>query len=141
MTQAIEVLDRPQHVEVIDALAELPGFNHRPKEDSGNLIALCAVILIPGDNQQAVMSFCKLDIWVDVGLQPGIALLDGAVMHVVVQIGHHDGDGGQGGEVCRKAGEGQIARGGYIGEINPGIVLARVSPGSTNRGPGCGQVL
>jgi hypothetical protein len=118
---------------MIDHLGELAGLNRLAEEDGGNLVALRTVIFVPGDYQQTVVGFGELNIGIDVGLQPGVALLDGAVMHVVVQIGHHDGDGGQGGEIRGKAGEGQVARGGHVGEIHPGVVLARVSSGGANR--------
>jgi hypothetical protein len=92
------------------------------------------------DDQQAVVRLRKLNIGIYVGLQPGVGLLNGAIVHVVVQVGNYDRDGGQGSEVGGKACEWQVARRGHVGEIHPGIVLARVRPGGANRGPGSRQI-
>jgi len=86
VSQSVQVFQGAQHVEVVDGLGELALLNHRPDEDRGNLITARIVVLVPGHDQKAVVSLGKLDVRIQVLLQPGIALRDGAVMHVVIQI-------------------------------------------------------
>jgi hypothetical protein len=44
------------------------------------------VVFIPVDNEQTVVGLGPLGVAVDIGLGPGIALGDGAIVHIVIQI-------------------------------------------------------
>jgi hypothetical protein len=91
--QPVEVFDGPQYIEMVDSLGELALLHHGTDEDGGNLVVAGVVVFIPGDDQQAVVALRKLDIAAEMLLQPGITLRNGAVMHVVVEIRDHEGDG------------------------------------------------
>ena len=68
----------------------LAGHDHLPNEDRGYAVALAAVVLVEGHDEKAVVGHGPLHVSVQVLLQPGIALLDRAVMHVVVEVGYHE---------------------------------------------------
>jgi hypothetical protein len=75
---------------VIDRLRILAGHDHLPHEDSRYAVALAAIVLVEGHNEQAIVGHGPLHVPVQVLLQPAIALLDRAVVHVVVEVGYHE---------------------------------------------------
>lgn len=133
MRQTVQILKRAQHVEVIDGLRELPLLHHWTNEDGRNLVVAGVVVFIPGHDQQAVVGVGKLNITINVLLQPGIALRDGSVMHIVIEVRDDERERRQRREIRGEAGERLIGCGGNVGEIDPGRVLARIGPGSTDR--------
>jgi hypothetical protein len=75
---------------VIDRLRILAGDDHLPYEDGGYPIALAAIVLVEGHDQKAVVGQSPLYVSVQVLLQPAIALLDRAIVHVVVEVRYHE---------------------------------------------------
>jgi hypothetical protein len=75
---------------VVDQLRILAGHDHLPHEDGGYAVALAAIVLVEGYNEEAVVGHGPLRVSVQVLLQPAIALLDRAVVHVVVEVGYHE---------------------------------------------------
>ena len=75
---------------MVDQLRILAGHDHLPHEDGGYAVPLAAIVLVEGDNEKAVVRRGPLHVTVQVLLQPAIALLDRAVVHVVVEIGYHE---------------------------------------------------
>jgi len=108
MSQAIQILQRAQHVEVIDGLGKLALFHHWPDKDRRNLVAACVVIFVPGNDQQAVVGLGELNVATEVLLQPGVALRDRTVVHVIVEIWIDDGNRWQIGEIGWEAAERQV---------------------------------
>lgn len=132
MSQTVQVLERPQDIEVVDSLGELPLFHHGSNKDRRNLVAAGVVIFVPGHNQEAVVALRKLNIAVEVLLQPRVTLGDGAIVHVVIEIGYDKRERRQSCEVGGKTGKRLVGARGYIGEINPRTMLAGISSGRTN---------
>ena len=68
------------------------GLDHRPGKNCRDLVGRGVVgVLVKGDNEQAVVRFGPLIISVeDVRLEPGIALRDRAVVHVVLLVRHDE---------------------------------------------------
>ena len=75
---------------MVNQLRILAGHDHLSHEDGGYAVALAAIILVEGHNQEAVVGHGPLRVSVQVLLQPAIALLDRAVVHVVVKVGYHE---------------------------------------------------
>jgi hypothetical protein len=75
---------------VVDQLGILAGHDHLPHEDCGYAVALAAIVLVKGHDEKAVVGQGPLHVSGQVLLQPAIALLDRAVVHVVVEIGYHE---------------------------------------------------
>ena len=75
---------------MVDQLRILAGHDHLPHEDGGYAVPLAAIVLVEGDNEKAVVGGGPLHVTVQVLLQPAIALLDRAVVHVVVEVGYHE---------------------------------------------------
>ena len=75
---------------MIDQLRILAGHDHLPHEDGGYAVPLAAIVLVEGDNEKAVVGRGPLHVTLQVLLQPAIALLDRAVVHVVVEAGYHE---------------------------------------------------
>jgi hypothetical protein len=75
---------------VVDRLRILAGRDHRPHEDGGYAVALAAIVLVEGHDEETVVGHGPLRVSVQVLLQPAIALLDRAVVHVVVKVGYHE---------------------------------------------------
>ena len=75
---------------MIYRLRILTGDDHPPYEDGGYPIALAAIVLVEGHDQKAVVCQGPLYVSVQVLLQPAVALLDRAVVHVVVEVGYHE---------------------------------------------------
>lgn len=75
---------------MVDQLRILAGHDHLPNEDRGYAVALGAVVLVEGHDKKAVVGHGPLHIGVQVLLQPAIALLDRAVVHVVVEVRCHE---------------------------------------------------
>ena len=90
---------------MVDGLRKLTLPYHRPNKNRWDLVAAGVVVFIPRHDKQAVVGLGKLNIAVDVLLQPGIARRDRAVMHVVVEIRVDDRNRRQRGEVGREAAE------------------------------------
>ena len=112
---------------MIDVLPILAGIDAGAHENRRHLIVLRTVVLIPSDNQQAVVRLGPLGISINVGLKPGITLLNGAVVHVMDQIGNDDCHGRQGGNVSReKARIGHVVGGRDVTEIDPWVMLTNV---------------
>src|SRR5664280_2774927 len=96
--QAVELLDRAQHVVVGDALLVPAWPHHRSDEECRNSLALVPVVLVVREDQQAVVRRRPPDVPVELRLQPDIALRDRPVVHVVPNLEHdmHDGTIAQG---------------------------------------------
>jgi hypothetical protein len=75
---------------VVDQLRVLAGHDHLPHEDGGYAVALAVIVLVEGYDEEAVVRHSPLHVSVQVLLQPAIALLDRAVVHVVVEVGYHE---------------------------------------------------
>ena len=75
---------------MVDQLRILAGHDHLPHEDGGYAVALAAIVLVEGHDQETVVGHGPLHVSVQVLLQPAIALLDRAVVHVVVEAGYHE---------------------------------------------------
>jgi len=75
---------------MVDQLRILAGHDHLPHEDGRYAVPLAAIVLVEGDNEKAVVGGGPLDVTVQVLLQPAIALLDRAVVHVVVEVRYHE---------------------------------------------------
>jgi hypothetical protein len=75
---------------VVDQLGILAGHDHLSHEDGGYAVALAAIVLVKGHDEKAVVGQGPLHVSGQVLLQPAIALLDRAVVHVVVEIGYHE---------------------------------------------------
>ena len=108
-------------------------------ENRRDVIGLAAVVLVPGEDQQAVVPHRPVRVRADVGPQPGIPGPDAAVVHVVAQVRNHEGHRGKpregsGGE----AGKRKADRAGHVAEIRPRHVLAHVVAGRAHRRPGPG---
>src|SRR5581483_11576758 len=67
-----------------------------------------------------------------ISFQPRVSLLDGAVVHVIEQVGNDPGNGWQLSEVARETGEGQVVRGRIVGEISPWRMLASIFAGGAD---------
>ena len=65
---------------MVDRLGILAGHDHLPHEDGGYAVALAAVVLVKGHNEEAVVGHSPLHVRAQVLLQPAIALLDRTVM-------------------------------------------------------------
>lgn len=125
---------------MVNGFRKLTLLDHRPHKNGCDLVAAGVVVFIPGHDQQAVVGLRKLNVAINMLLQPCIALGDGAVMHIVVQIRIDDGHGGQVRKVRWEAGERLVRGGRYIGEVYPRSMFFRVSAGGANRGSGSRQV-
>jgi hypothetical protein len=75
---------------VVDRLGILAGHDHLSHEDGGYAVALAAIVLVESHNEKAVVRHSPLHVGVQVLFQPAIALLDCAVMHVVIEVGYHE---------------------------------------------------
>jgi hypothetical protein len=75
---------------VIDRLGILAGHDHLSHEDGGYAVALAAIVLVESHNEEAVVRHSPLHVGVQVLFQPGVTLLDRAVVHVVVEVGYHE---------------------------------------------------
>ena len=75
---------------MVNRLDILARHDHRPHKDCGYTVALAAIVLVKSHDEQAVIGHRPLYVSVQMLLQPGIALLDRAIVHVVVQIGYHE---------------------------------------------------
>ena len=75
---------------MVDQLRVLAGHDHLPHEDGGYAVPLAAIVLVEGDNEKAVVGGGPLHVTGQMLLQPAIALLNRAVVHVVVEIGYHE---------------------------------------------------
>jgi len=75
---------------VVDRLRILAGDDHLPYEDGGYPITLAAIVLVEGHDQKAVVGQGPLYVSVQVLLQPAIAVLDRAVVHVIVEVRYHE---------------------------------------------------
>jgi len=60
------------------------GLDHWSDHDSGDMVGSCAVILVPGHDEQAVVCFGPTDVAIDVCLKPGVALLDATIVHIIL---------------------------------------------------------
>jgi len=75
---------------MVDQLRILAGHDHLPHEDGGYAVPLATIVFVEADNEKAVVGRGPLDVTVQVLLQPAIALLDRAVVHVVVEVRYHE---------------------------------------------------
>jgi len=125
---------------VVYGFSKLPLLDHRSHKNGCDLVAAGVVVFIPGYDQQAVVGLRKLNVAINVLLQPCIALGNGAVMHIVIEIGIDDRHGGQVCKVRWEAGERLVRCGRHIGEVYPRSVFFRVSARGANRGTGGRQI-
>lgn len=72
----------------------LTNFDHWANENSWNVVALPAIILIPSDNKQTIVRFCPLHKRIKMLFEPAIPLLDTPIVHIIEQIGYDKGDRG-----------------------------------------------
>src|SRR5438067_10923646 len=107
-------------------------------------IGLVVVVLVEGDDEEAVMGLGPLVIAVEIFREPAVArgdrLLRRAVMHVVLLVGDHESDGGKLVVVGREIDKAQI-RGGRdsravrdIGKADPWHMLPAVAAGVVTAG-------
>jgi len=75
---------------MVDQLRIPAGHDHLPHEDGGYAVPLAPIVFVEADNEKAVVGRGPLDVTVQVLLQPAIALLDRAVVHVVVEVRYHE---------------------------------------------------
>ena len=75
---------------MVDQLRILAGHDHLPHKDGGYTVPLAAIVLVESDNEKAVVGGGPLHVRVQVLLQPAIALLDSAIVHVVVEVRYHE---------------------------------------------------
>ena len=75
---------------MVDQLRILAGHDHLPHEDGGYAVPLATIVFVEADNEKAVVGRGPLDVTVQVLLQPAIALLDRAVVHVVIEVRYHE---------------------------------------------------
>jgi len=75
---------------MVDQLRIPAGHDHLPHEDGGYAVPLATIVFVEADNEKAVVGRGPLDVTVQVLLQPAIALLDRAVVHVVVEVRYHE---------------------------------------------------
>jgi hypothetical protein len=75
---------------MIDQLRILAGHDHLPHEDGGYVVPLAAIVLVEGHDKETIVGRGPLHVTVQVLLQPAIALLDGAIVHVVVEVRYHE---------------------------------------------------
>ncbi len=75
---------------MVDQLRIPAGHDHLPHEDGGYAVPLAAIVFVEGDNEKAVVGRGPSHVTVQVLLQPAIALLDRAVVHIVVEVRYHE---------------------------------------------------
>ncbi len=75
---------------MVNRLRILAGHDHLSHKDSGYPVALAAIVLVEGHDEEAVVGHGPLHVSIQVLLQPAIALLDRAVVHIVVEVGYHE---------------------------------------------------
>ena len=75
---------------MVDQLRIPAGHDHLPHEDGGYAVPLATIVFVEADNEKAVVGRGPLDVTVQVLLQPAIALLDRAVVHVVGEVRYHE---------------------------------------------------
>lgn len=75
---------------MVDQLRILAGHDHLPHEDSGYAVTLATIVLVERHNEEAVVGHGPLRVSGQVLLQPAIALLDRAVVHVIVEVRYHE---------------------------------------------------
>src|ERR1039457_5849903 len=127
MAETVSVLDSPQYVVVSDVLRVFSRPDHLPHEDRGYLVALTAVVFVPGEDQQAVVGQCPADVPGEVFAQPGVASRHAAVVHVVAEVGDHERHGGKLREVAAWEGRERLARRVRdVTEVGPRSVLTSV---------------
>src|SRR5262245_29054492 len=85
--QAVHLLESGQHAVVVDLLVVGARLHVRAVDDGGDLVAAAlpgAVVLVPRDDQQAVVGHGPVGVVGQVAVQPGVARRDRSVVHVVV---------------------------------------------------------
>jgi hypothetical protein len=97
--EAIGSLDRGQHRVVGDGLGVPARPHHRADEDRRYLVGSTAVVLVPGENQQAVVTGCPGEEASQIRAQPPVAGRDAAVVHVVAHVRDDERHGRQPGQV------------------------------------------
>src|SRR5581483_863841 len=111
-------------------------------DQGGDAVHRGVVVLVPGDDQQAVVRHGPLRVPGEVAAQPVVGLADGAVVHVVLEVRDDEGERGQARVVGRELGPGAVDGGGEAGEVDPGVVasrvVARVAAGVAGAGHGFG---
>ena len=141
--EPVHVLDRAQQRVVVDAAGIRPRRDHRAREDRGDRVAWRVGLgLVEGQHQQAVVGAGPVEVAAQCLLRPRIARSDGAVVHVVAQVGGEEGDRRQPVPVGPQRRGGQVGGGaGEVGEVHPRAVLARVPPRRAHRGARTGKRL
>src|SRR6185295_10924900 len=114
---------------MIDALGISAGLYHRPREKSRDAVIARRVILIPGHDQQTIVSFGPLHIRIKVRAEPVVTLLDAAIVHVMLLIWDDDADRGEIIKINWERTKRLIDAAGDIREIHPGVVLAEIIAG------------
>lgn len=75
---------------MVDQFRILTGHDHLAHENGGDAVALAAIVLVEGNDKKTVVGRSPLRVTVKVLLQPAIALLDRAVVHVIVEVRYHE---------------------------------------------------
>lgn len=75
---------------MVDQLGVLARHDHLPHEDSSYAVALAAIVLVEGHDKETIVGRGPLHVTVQVLLQPAIALLNRAIVHVVVEVRYHE---------------------------------------------------
>jgi len=111
---------------VIDVFAEAAWLNVLPDDQSRDLIrhGVVSLILIPGDDQEALVRESPPGIGGEVKPEPLVTLENRSIVHVVIEIRDDPANGRQSGEVTREAAE-IFLYGDAFRETFPGVVLPR----------------
>ncbi len=115
---------------------------HRLAVEHGrDAVAAERVVLVEGDDEEAVVGLGPGGVGAQVVLQPGVAGGHRAVVHVAAQVRDDEGDLRQRRVVGRELREGVRRGGGDVAEAEPGVVLAGVVPAAAGRRALAGQRL
>ena len=84
---------------MVDQLRILARDDHRPDKDGGYPVALAPIVLVECHDEETIVGHGPLHVSVQVQLEPAIALLNRAVVHIIVEVGYHEREGRKGGIV------------------------------------------
>ena len=99
---ALQRLQGAEQPVVVEALVVPAGADVGAGDDGDDPVALAAVVLVPREHQQAVVAGGPRDVAAEVVAQPTVRRPDRAVVHVVVEVRHHERQVRQRGGVARE---------------------------------------